>query len=106
MTMVSLGSGLQSSITGAFAEVADLQVLEVMPGFDIDENSISFTFNTDEADYPLDQKAIDAINKLEGVEGVTPVLNIYGGYIRSRGENHDIQLIGMDFLLSQHLDLL
>ncbi len=97
MTMVSLGAGLQSSITGAFSQVADLQVLEVMPGYNIDENSVSLTFNMDDVDYPLDHKAIDNISSLEGVDGVTPIVNVHGGYIRLRGENHDIQLVGMDF---------
>lgn len=97
MTMVSLGAGLQSSITGAFSEVADLQVLEVMPGYNLEENRMSFTFSSDEVDYPLDRETIDNINRIEGVDGVTPILNVYGGYIRLRGRDHDIQLVGMDF---------
>ncbi|MCW3490396.1 ABC transporter permease [Dethiobacter alkaliphilus] len=96
MTMVSLGIGLQESVEGELSDVMDLQVLEVMPGFDMGEGAV-YVGTGGKPDYILDRRALAEIAAMPGVAAVSPLLDVYGASVEVRGEFHNLTLVGMDY---------
>jgi len=77
ITLVGIGIGFQKSITGQFEEMGVAKTIQVYPqGLARAMGPIHGTKPTEAEEVPLDDKAIKEIRKIEGVEGVCPVITL------------------------------
>ena len=87
--MISLGIGLDESQTKQFAEWMDLTTIQVYSSYNPQ--------NKDDGNLPLNDKAIEYLQSLSHVTGVSPVMELYGAATVSCGKyTFSDSLVGMN----------
>ena len=94
VTMVSLGVGLQERVTDEFSALGDLTEITVSPGYDF--SSGGFMGGSMEIKYPLDEKALDKLEKIEGVSAAMPKVKASGGELNIKRYSSNVNLVGVD----------
>jgi len=74
VTMVSIGAGMHKNVSEQLMSMGSATEISVMPRYDF--ASTSQSFEELEPLVPLDNKALQKINRLDSVIGVTPILSI------------------------------
>ena len=99
--MVSIGIGLERTVTGELSGAFQLNQVTVhggggfyMPGMYIEEDSLEQKV--------LNQRALQDIEKIDGVTAVTPVINVPVGEIRLRRDYIWVSVLGMDLQQMEH----
>ncbi|MFZ7120613.1 MAG: ABC transporter permease [Eubacteriaceae bacterium] len=99
VTMISLGAGLQRSITSEF-EGSNMTNIEVTPNYEIvEESSTSVSVREIQV---LKKEDVLELKKLEGVKAVTPIYQMYGEIYINR-ESVGVNFIGVDIHEAQDL---
>lgn len=98
VTMISLGAGLQRSITSEF-EGSNMTNIEVTPNYEIVEESSTVSVREIQV---LKKEDVLELKKLEGVKAVTPIYQMYGEIYINR-ESIGVNFIGIDLHAAQDL---
>jgi putative ABC transport system permease protein len=101
VVMVSIGIGLERTVTGELSGTFQLNQVTVhggggyyMPGMPVEEESRESKV--------LNQRALQEIAKISGVTAVTPVINVPVGEIRLRRDLIWVSILGMDLQQLEH----